>query len=75
MAATTPLVVLGEVRTCLLPSAIALTGAEACDLLALMPGCTVRWRERPGTLAVCPTPPVRLENGMVRGPADRWPPR
>ncbi|WP_280250662.1 hypothetical protein [Nocardia abscessus] len=67
MAATTPLVVLGEVRTCLLPSATALTGAEACDLLALMPGCTVRWRERPGTLAVSPPPPGGGGRGMGPG--------
>lgn len=67
MAATTPLVVLGEVRTCLLPSATALTGAEACDLLALMPGCTVRWRERPGTLAVSPTTAVGVDCDLALG--------
>lgn len=67
MAATTPLVVLGEVRTCLLPSATALTGAEACDLLALMPGCTVRWRERPGTLAVSPTTAVGVDCDLSLG--------
>ncbi|NKY25230.1 SCO2521 family protein [Nocardia gamkensis] len=67
MAATTPLVVLGEVRTCLLPSSTALTGAEACDLLALMPGCTVRWRERPGTLAVSPTTAVGVDCDLALG--------
>ncbi|MGW4092970.1 SCO2521 family protein [Nocardia sp. NPDC004750] len=67
MASTTPLVVLGEVRTCLLPSATALTGPEACDLLALMPGCTVRWRERPGTLAVSPTTAVGVDCDLAVG--------
>ncbi|MER7449369.1 SCO2521 family protein [Nocardia beijingensis] len=67
MASTTPLVVLGEVRTCLLPSATALTGPEACDLLALMPGCTVRWRERPGTLAVSPTTAVGVDCDLALG--------
>ncbi|MFC3962436.1 SCO2521 family protein [Nocardia jiangsuensis] len=61
MAATTPLVVLGEVRTCLLPSAAALPRAEACELLELVPGRGVRWRERPGTLAVSPTTAVGVD--------------
>ncbi|MGQ4618671.1 SCO2521 family protein [Nocardia sp. R7R-8] len=67
MASTRPLAVLGEVRTCLLPSATALTGPEACDLLALMPGCTVRWRERPGTLAVSPTTAVGVDCDLAVG--------
>ncbi|WP_039798079.1 SCO2521 family protein [Nocardia araoensis] len=67
MASSKPLAVLGEVRTCLLPSATALTGPEACDLLALMPGCTVRWRERPGTLAVSPTTAVGVDCDLAVG--------
>lgn len=67
MASSRPLAVLGEVRTCLLPSATALTGPEACDLLALMPGCTVRWRERPGTLAVSPTTAVGVDCDLAVG--------
>ncbi|NUP28444.1 MAG: hypothetical protein HOQ36_23350 [Nocardia sp.] len=67
MAAGTPLVVLGEVRTCLLPSATALTRAEAGELLALLPGCGVRWRERPGTLGLSPTTAVGVDCDLRLG--------
>ncbi|MBF6174015.1 SCO2521 family protein [Nocardia blacklockiae] len=65
---TEPLVVLGEVRTCLLPSAAALTRAEAVDLLTLVPGRAVRWRERPGTLAVSPATLVGVDCELALGP-------
>ncbi|MCM6774225.1 SCO2521 family protein [Nocardia sp. CDC159] len=61
MVSATPLVVLGEVRTCLLPSAAALSRDEARELLTLMPGRAVRWRERPGTLAISPTSAVGVD--------------
>ncbi|MEG8178726.1 hypothetical protein GZH49_09265 [Nocardia terpenica] len=61
MAAATPLVVLGEVRTGLLPSATALARPQAGELLALMPGRPVRWRERPGSLAISPTLAVGVD--------------
>ncbi|MBF6329628.1 SCO2521 family protein [Nocardia transvalensis] len=67
MASTSPLVVLGEVRTCLLPSAAALTRDEAGELLALMPGRAVRWRERPGTLAISPTIAVGVDCDLALG--------
>ncbi|MBO0855679.1 MAG: hypothetical protein J2P18_18165 [Nocardia sp.] len=50
-----PLVVLGEVKTCLVPSAVALVREEAAQLLALMPGRAVSWRERPGSVAISPS--------------------
>ncbi|WP_433732347.1 SCO2521 family protein [Nocardia sp. CA-129566] len=62
-----PLVVLGEIRTCLLPSATALTQAQARELLALMPGSAVRWRERPGRLAVSPTIAVGVDCDLALG--------
>ncbi|MEU1983256.1 SCO2521 family protein [Nocardia sp. NPDC019395] len=67
MVSATPLVVLGEVRTCLLPSAAALTRAEAGELLALMPGRAVRWRERPGTLGVSPVTAVGVDCDLPLG--------
>lgn len=67
MASTAPLVVLGEVRTCLLPSAAALGRAEASELLALMPGSAVRWRERPGTLGISPTTAVGVDCDLLMG--------
>ncbi|WP_227980980.1 SCO2521 family protein [Nocardia spumae] len=70
MVASTPLVALGEIRTCLLPSATALGRAEAGELLALMPGRAVRWRERPGTLAVSPTTAVGIDCDLRLGTAD-----
>lgn len=67
MVSTTPLAVLGEVRTCLLPSASALARAEAGELLALMPGRAVRWRERPGTLGISPTTAVGVDCAVPLG--------
>ncbi|MFI5779750.1 SCO2521 family protein [Nocardia sp. NPDC051570] len=67
MVSTTPLVVLGEVRTCLLPTAGALGRAEARELLTLMPGRAVRWRERPGTLAISPTIAVGVDCDLPMG--------
>ncbi len=67
MVSTTPLVVLGEVRTCLLPTAGALGRAEARELLTLIPGRAVRWRERPGTLAVSPTIAVGVDCDLPMG--------
>ncbi|MFF0487862.1 SCO2521 family protein [Nocardia sp. NPDC004068] len=67
MVSTAPLVVLGEVRTCLLPTAGALTRDEARELLTLMPGREVRWRERPGTLAISPTVAVGVDCDLPMG--------
>ncbi len=67
MAASTPLVVLGEIRSCLLPSAAALGRVEAGELLALMPGRAVRWRERPGSLAISPTIAVGVDCDLRLG--------
>ncbi|RMI33257.1 SCO2521 family protein [Nocardia stercoris] len=61
MVSAAPLAAFGEVRTCLLPSATALTRTEACDLLALMPGRDISWRERPGSLAVSPSLAVGVD--------------
>ncbi|WP_280274490.1 SCO2521 family protein [Nocardia wallacei] len=62
-----PLVVLGEIRTCLLPSAKAFTPEETGELLALLPGRTVRRRERPGALAVSPTTAVGVDCDLRLG--------
>ncbi|MGV9677460.1 SCO2521 family protein [Nocardia sp. NPDC003482] len=67
MASPAPLVVLGEIRTCLLPTAAALTRDEAGELLALMPGRDVLWRERPGTLAISPTMAVGVDCALPMG--------
>ncbi|MQY17687.1 SCO2521 family protein [Nocardia macrotermitis] len=61
MPSAAPLVVLGEVKTCLLPSSTALPRAQARELLALMPGRDVSWRERPGSLATSPTMAVGVD--------------
>ncbi|WP_067898460.1 SCO2521 family protein [Nocardia vaccinii] len=61
MPSAAPLVVLGEVKTCLLPSSTVLSRAEAGELLALMPGRDVSWRERPGSLAISPTMAVGVD--------------
>ncbi|MFE5477110.1 SCO2521 family protein [Nocardia sp. NPDC056541] len=50
----TPLVVLGEIRTCLLPHSVTMDGRATDDLLATVAGETVRRRERPGQLAFSP---------------------
>jgi hypothetical protein len=61
MPSPAPLVVLGEVSTCLAPSASALGRAHADELLALMPGRAVSWRARPSTLAVSPTTAIGVD--------------
>ncbi|MFC9897500.1 SCO2521 family protein [Nocardia sp. NPDC127579] len=53
-AAPTPLVLLGEIRTCLLPHSVTLDGQATDDLLATVPGATVLRRDRPGPLAFSP---------------------
>ncbi len=65
MPSAAPLVVLGEVSTCLLPSSIALDRDRADELLALMPGRAVSWRERPSTLAVSPTTAVGVDCDLM----------
>lgn len=60
-ASSTPLIALGEVRTCLVPASAALNRVEARELLALVPGRRVLWRERPGALAVSPTTPIGVD--------------
>ncbi|MFG1797401.1 SCO2521 family protein [Nocardia sp. NPDC049149] len=62
---TTPLIALGEVRTCLVPASATLHRAEASELLALIPGRRVLWRQRPGTLAVSPASPVGVDCELV----------
>ncbi|MFC8528142.1 SCO2521 family protein [Nocardia sp. NPDC057227] len=57
----TPLIVLGETRTCLLPSAVALDRPAAGEFLGLIPGRSVWWRERPGTLAISPSLAVGVD--------------
>ncbi|WP_067532728.1 SCO2521 family protein [Nocardia crassostreae] len=56
-----PLVLLGEVRTGLLPSADPLAPREAADLLALLPGQRVLLRERPVALAISPSSAVGVD--------------
>lgn len=51
---STPLVVLGEIRTCLLPHSMTLDGQTTDELLATVAGATVLRRERPGPLAFSP---------------------
>ncbi|MFI1915721.1 SCO2521 family protein [Nocardia sp. NPDC020380] len=58
---TEPLVLLGEVRTTLLPSSGALAGREASALLSLLPGQRVLLRERPLALAVSPSSAVGVD--------------
>lgn len=67
MPAPTPLVVLGEVSTCLAPSAAALDRTHADELLALMPGRAVSWRARPSTLAISPTTAVGVDCDLELG--------
>ncbi|RJO77948.1 hypothetical protein D5S18_06640 [Nocardia panacis] len=64
-ASRTPLIALGEVRTCLVPASAALHRAEASELLALVPGRRVRWRERPSSLAISPTTAVGVDCELV----------
>ncbi|MFD3506420.1 SCO2521 family protein [Nocardia sp. NPDC058666] len=50
----TPLVVLGEIRTCLLPHSLTMDSQATDELLSTVAGATVRRRERPGALAFSP---------------------
>ncbi|MFF0608713.1 SCO2521 family protein [Nocardia tengchongensis] len=56
-----PLVLLGEVRTALLPNSGGLAAREASALLSLLPGQRVSMRERPLALAVSPSSPVGVD--------------
>ncbi|MFF3228671.1 SCO2521 family protein [Nocardia suismassiliense] len=67
---TTPLIALGEVRTCLVPASATLHRAEAGELLALVPGRRVLWRQRPCTLAVSPTTPVGVDCKLLLPDAE-----
>ncbi|MEV0436170.1 SCO2521 family protein [Nocardia sp. NPDC050413] len=49
-----PVVVLGEIRTCLLPHSLTLDPLGTVELLATVPGATVVRRERPCPLAFSP---------------------
>lgn len=60
-AVSDPLVLLGEVRTGLLPASVALPSAEVAELLALLPGQRVLTRERPLALAISPTAAVGVD--------------
>ncbi|WP_246023846.1 SCO2521 family protein [Nocardia yunnanensis] len=58
---TDPLVLLGEVRTALLPNCAALAAREASALLSLLPGQRVTMRERPLPLAISPRSAVGVD--------------
>ncbi|WP_433577629.1 SCO2521 family protein [Nocardia brasiliensis] len=61
----TALLALGEIQTCLAPSSTLLSRPAIQELLELIPGRPVRWRERPGTLAVSDAPPVGVDCALV----------
>ncbi|MEV6068185.1 SCO2521 family protein [Nocardia sp. NPDC052001] len=65
-----PLVVLGEIRTCLLPHTTTLDGQATEDFLSLVPGARVRRRERPGPLAFSPPRAVGVDCYLARGTTD-----
>ncbi|MFD6391219.1 SCO2521 family protein [Nocardia sp. NPDC060259] len=50
----TPLVALGEIRTCLLPHSLTLDGPATDEVLSTVAGAAVIRRERPGPLAFSP---------------------
>lgn len=60
-----PLVVLGEVRTCLLPASDTLSAEDVIELLALQPGRRVLERERPVPLAISPTAAVGVDCALA----------
>lgn len=60
-----PLVLLGEVRTALLPTPGALAGREASALLSLLPGQRVLMRERPLPLAISPSSAVGVDCSLA----------
>ncbi|MEU7764230.1 SCO2521 family protein [Nocardia sp. NPDC049190] len=65
---TAPLILLGEVRTCLVPDSTALGRDMLEELLALIPGRRMRWRERPTTLATSPTTAVGVDCQLATRP-------
>ncbi|WP_406232475.1 SCO2521 family protein [Nocardia sp. NBC_01009] len=61
------LIVLGEVRTCLVPASGALSRVEVRNLLALKPGRPVRSWERPIPMAISPTMLVGVDCLLATG--------
>ncbi|MGK8501037.1 SCO2521 family protein [Nocardia asiatica] len=62
-----PLVLLGEVRTSLLPNSVALDRAVLDELLTLLPGRPISWRRRPISLAISPTVAVGVDCQLAVG--------
>lgn len=60
-----PLVVLGEVRTCLLPTSDTLPVEDVSELLTLQPGRRVLSRERPVPLAISPSAAVGVDCALA----------
>ncbi|MFI6871132.1 SCO2521 family protein [Nocardia sp. NPDC050406] len=60
-----PLVVLGEVRTCLLPTSDTLAAEDVTELLTLQPGRRVLARERPVPLAISPSSAVGVDCALA----------
>ncbi|OJF83321.1 SCO2521 family protein [Nocardia seriolae] len=60
-----PLVLLGEVRTGLLPNSGGLAAREASALLSLLPGQRVLMRERPLALAISPSSAVGVDCALA----------
>jgi hypothetical protein len=60
-----PLILLGEVRTCLLPDSRCLDSGSVRDLLAVMPGRPVTWRERPVGFAASPATAVGVDCALA----------
>ncbi len=67
-SASGPLILLGEVRTCLVPDSTALGRDLLEELLAVIPGRRVLWRERPTTLATSPTSAVGVDCQLATKP-------
>jgi hypothetical protein len=65
------LIVLGEVRTCLVPASGALSRVEVRNLLALKPGRPVRSWERPIPMAISPTMLVGVDCLLATGSGAR----
>jgi hypothetical protein len=68
LSGTRPLILLGEVRTCLVPDSTALGRSMLEELLALIPGRRMLWRERPTTLATSPTTAVGVDCQLATRP-------
>ncbi|KAF0846345.1 SCO2521 family protein [Nocardia caishijiensis] len=64
----TPLVVLGEIRTCLLPHSLTLDDRGTVELLATVAGATVVRRERPCPLAFSPRHATGVDCHLGWGP-------